>query len=126
MVSVPLSENAPPHSTSMVSGSVMSGFTCRRSRSEMAMGRCEPLSSDRWKKSAAEAFGENRSANAATRATFIGLVEDDGARALDLVDRHPALHARGIEFPRLILSPFLSSSAPPLPGDVPPFPRAPR
>src|SRR5258706_8022600 len=97
MVSVPLSENAPPHSTSMVSGSVMSGFTCRRSRSEMAMGRCELLSSDRWKKIAAGAFGENRSANAATRATFIGLVEDDGASPLDLVDRHRALHTGGVE-----------------------------
>src|SRR5258708_12318912 len=73
----------------------------------MARGRGEPLSSDRWKKSAPEAFGENRSANAATRATFIGLVEDDGASALDLVDRYRALHAGGIEFALLILPPFL-------------------
>src|SRR3954453_505906 len=96
IVSTPLSENAPPHSTSIVSGSVISGFTCSRSRSEMAMGRRELLSSDRWKNSAAEVFGHNRSANAARRATFIGLVQDDGAGALDLVDRHRALHTGGI------------------------------
>src|SRR5947199_374156 len=107
MVKLPVVENDPPHSISMVSGSVMSGLTWRRLRSEMAGERLAAPPLDWAKRMAGVARSSTGrrimaarirlevrlseevcvAGNAPSRSR-LGL--DHGAGALDLIDRHRA------------------------------------
>src|SRR4051812_16506643 len=106
MVKLPVVENDPPHSISIVSGSVMSGFTCRRLRSEIA---CDRLAAMRG---AADIGITNRAATVRKRMParlVISLIENHGANALNLINRYRALDPRGIELAVLVRGLFLGA-----------------
>src|SRR4051794_18712868 len=106
MVKLPVVEKDPPHSISIVSGSVISGFTWRRLRKEIAGARLDAPSPALWN-SAAGTAECNKSAASESRAATIGLVENHSAGALDLVDRHRAFNGRRIKLAVLVRGLFL-------------------